>query len=112
MDVWGPATWAMMIPIVAIVGGIALTIVRVVMNARVRELELRQRIAMVERGLVPPPEADPGGFERAMHVLDRARRVDDYSERANRHRRAGIVVIGVGVGPALLIGVPGPPQKE
>jgi hypothetical protein len=108
MDTWGPATWAVMIPIVSIIGAFTYIIVLTVMKARVRELEMRQRIALVERGLVPPPEADPRGFERAMNVLEVVNaRTDDCCRRANRHRRAGITLMGVGLGLMLLIGVAG-----
>ena len=54
------------IPIVAIAGGIISGIVHTVMRARVRELEIRERIVMIERGLVPPPESDPETFDRRM----------------------------------------------
>ena len=55
-----------MVPIVAIVGWAIYAIVSVVMRSRIRELEVRERIAMIEKGLVPPPERDPHGFEKAM----------------------------------------------
>ena len=38
---------------------------------RMRELRIRERIAMIEKGLVPPPEVDPAGFDRAMGRYDR-----------------------------------------
>ena len=71
-------------------------------RARVRELEVRERIAMIERGLVPPPEVDPRGFDRAMDRYER------YRERSpGRHRRAGVTLMGVGFGLMVLIGVAG-----
>lgn len=102
------------IPISAILGAFAYGIVRSVSYARVREMEVRERIAMIERGLVPPPEKDPNGFERAMSRYDRAR--DLYQDRdwahlgrrsPARYRSAGITLIGVGLGLMLLIGVAG-----
>jgi hypothetical protein len=102
------------IPISAILGVFAYGIVRSVSYARVREMEVRERIAMIERGLVPPPEKDPNGFERAMNRYDRAR--DLYQDRTwdnlgrrspARYRSAGITLIGVGFGLMLLIGVAG-----
>ena len=103
------------IPISAILGVFAYGIVRSVSYARVREMEVRERIAMIERGLVPPPEKDPNGFERAMNRYDRAR--DLYHDRdwdhqlgrrsPARYRSAGITLIGVGFGLMLLIGVAG-----
>ena len=103
-----------LIAIVAIVGSFTYSIVRAISNARVRELEVRERIAMIERGLVPPPEKDPQGFERAMNRYDRVReRIDDdadwYPRRRTpgRYRSAGVTLMGVGFGLMLMIGVAG-----
>src|SRR3954453_6043312 len=94
--------WPFLIPIVAIVGSFTYMIVIALSRARVRELEVRERIAMIERGLVPPPEVDPRGFDRAMDMYDRRRH-----RGPGRHRRAGITLMGVGFGLMLLIGVAG-----
>ena len=88
-----------LIPITAIVGGILAGIVATVTRARVRELEIRERIAMIERGMVPPPESDPEGFDRRMQSMDRLHR----GHVAPRHRSAGIVLIAVGLGMAVLL---------
>ena len=91
--------WPFLIPIVAIIGSFATAIIATLSRARVRELEIRERIAMIEKGLVPPPEVDPRGFDRAMG------RYDLYRERApRRHRSAGVTLIGVGFGLMILIG--------
>jgi hypothetical protein len=98
MWVFGP----FLIPITAIVGSFIYIIVKTLVKARVRELEIRERIAMIERGLVPPPEVDPRGFDRAM---DRVERLREYRHGAGagRHRRAGVVLMGVGFGLMVLI---------
>lgn len=103
------------IPIIAIVGWFAYSIVRTVSHARVRELEVRERIAMIERGLVPPPEKDPTGFDRAMRRYDRMR--DDFEDRdwdyhltrraPVRYRSLGVTLMGVGFGLMLLITLTG-----
>ena len=103
MSEWEGGGLLFVIPIVAIIGGITSAIVATVMRARVRELEIRERIAMIEKGLVPPPEVDPRGFERA---LARSERVQ-WTSQAGRHRRAGITLLGVGFGLMMLIGVAG-----
>jgi len=95
-------TWVLLIPIISIVGGVAYAIVHSVQRSRVRELEIRERIAMIERGLVPPPEVDPYGFDRLMGRYDRLR-----SSSGGRHRRAGITLIGIGLGLMMLIGIAG-----
>ena|SRR5579864_8231176 len=105
MDVdWNVMIWAL-IPIIAIVGGMASAIIALINRARIRELEIRERIAMIERGLVPPPEVDPHGFDRAMDRLERAqvRGGAIFGSKAIRHRRSGIILMGVGFGMMVLI---------
>jgi hypothetical protein len=87
------------IPIVAIAGGILSGIVHTVMRARVRELEIRERIAMIERGLVPPPEKDPETFDRRMQSMYSIQR----EHVAPRHRSAGVVLMAVGLGLMVLL---------
>src|SRR3954453_8717876 len=94
--------WPFMIPIVGTICTFALLIVLTMNKSRVRELEVRERIAMIERGLVPPPEVDPRGFDRAM---DRYERNRDRSP--GRHRRAGVTLMGLGFGLMVLIGIAG-----
>jgi hypothetical protein len=88
-----------LIPITAIVGGILAGIVATVTRGRVRELEIRERIAMIERGMVPPPESDPEGFDRRMQSMQQFQR----GHVAPRHRSAGIVLIAVGLGMIVLL---------
>jgi hypothetical protein len=103
--------WTLLIPIVAIIGGCAVAIVGTLSRQRIRELEIRERIAMIEKGLVPPPEVDPRGFDR---VMDRqqlyARRLRDRAP--GRHRRVGITLIGVGFGLMVLLSFAGEHPKD
>ena len=94
---------AMLIPIVAIIGGISVGIAAILSSARVREAQIRERIAMIEKGLVPPPEVDPAGFDRAMHRHERS----GYGGPKRAQRRAGVVVMGVGFGLMFLISMAG-----
>jgi hypothetical protein len=94
--------WPFMIPIVGTICTFAFLIVLTMNKSRLRELEIRERIAMIERGLVPPPEVDPRGFDRAMDRYERLR-----YRSPGRHRRAGVTLMGVGFGLVLLIGVAG-----
>jgi hypothetical protein len=67
-------------------------------NRRVlREFEHRERLAMIDRGLVPPPERDPAAFESRTGV--------GGPERAGstRSRSAGIIMIGFGLALMMLI---------
>src|SRR5437764_11644775 len=96
-----------LVPIIGILAIFAFATIRTLLRARVRELEVRERIAMIERGLVPPPEVDPRGFDRAMRSYDRSRQ-----RGPGRHRRAGITLMGVGFGLVMLIGVAGGSMNE
>jgi hypothetical protein len=98
-----------MIPIVVIVGLWAFLIVGAISRAKVREAEIRERIALIEKGHVPPPEVDPKRFDHAMDAakLARIEREDPaYGSRGSyRHRRAGTTLIGVGLGLMVLLSV-------
>ena len=105
MDDISFAAWPFLIPIVAIIGAFTTAIIATLSRARVRELEIRERIAMIEKGLVPPPEVDPHGFDRAM---DRYERYDRMRVRTpGRHRSAGVTLMGVGFGLMVLIAFAG-----
>ena len=107
--------WAL-IPIAAIVGGISLAMYKTAAMARVRELEVRERIAMIEKGLIPSPESNPRGFEKAMSAMTRSADRNWYEDpqlrafvlrrhyrRAERQRTAGITLIGIGFGLMLML---------
>jgi len=87
------------IPVVAICGGLLVAIVGTISKARIRELEIRERIAMIERGMVPPPERDPGEFEHRMRAIDRVQRRD----ASPRFRAGGIMTMSVGFGLIMLL---------
>jgi hypothetical protein len=92
-----------LIPITAIVCAFIYAIVKTLAYSRVRELQIRERIAMIERGLVPAPEVDPRGFDHAMSRLE-ARDERVYRRTSSsRHRRAGVTMMGIGFGLMVLI---------
>ncbi len=95
MDELNLVAWPYLIPIVAIIGAFAAAIVSSMNRARIRELEIRERIAMIERGMMPSPESDPTEFERRMRAVDRVQR--GYGGAA-RFRSGGVMVIFVGFG--------------
>ena len=95
--------WPFSVPIVAILAWVTYMIVATLSRHRLRELEIRERIAMIERGLVPPPEVDPRGFDRVMNRIDR----HESRYGSGRHRRAGITIMGVGFGLMFMIGFAG-----
>ena len=78
-------------------GGMALIGVMLRGRQRLRELVIRERIALIEKGLVPSPEADPLRFEA---FVSRGRRVN---RTAARYRSAGVFIIGLGCAIFLLL---------
>ena len=91
-------TIALVIPIVAIAGWLLYAIVAVVMRGRIRELEVRARIAMIEKGMVPPPERDPAEFDKAMSAAQPGSASTYHQYRAYKLRSAGITMVAVGFG--------------
>ncbi len=96
---------AVMIPIVAIAGAFLVGALKIYSQMRVRELEIRQRIAMIEKGLVPPPEVDPARFERTMAATNFSDM--PFGRSSRRYRSSGVTLIGVGLGLMILIGFAG-----
>ena len=92
-----------MIPMTAMLGAFVYLIVRTMLRSRIRELEIRERIAMIERGLVPAPEVDPRGFERAMARHDTVL----LRKAPTRSRSAGVIFMGMGAALMFLIGFAG-----
>jgi hypothetical protein len=73
-----------------VLGGMGLIAVMLRGRQRMRELAIQQRIAMIEKGLVPSPETDPVRFETLVGL----RR--PVSRTAARYRSAGVFIIGFG----------------
>jgi Domain of unknown function (DUF6249) len=89
----------LMIPITVIVGVWVFLITAAMGRARVRELQIRERIAMIEKGMVPSPVADPGGFDKAVRRFE-----GRAGKSTHRYRSAGVTLVGVGLGLMLMIG--------
>lgn len=80
-----------------ILAGVGLMVVSMMNRRKIREMEHRERLAMIERGLVPSPESDPAGFESAAGF--RAAPPDS----GVRYRTAGVLLMGIGLGLTVLI---------
>lgn len=81
-----------------IVSGAVLMIATMNNRRRLREMAHRERLAMIERGLIPSPEADPVRFEAATGLA-----APRGGDRAGRFRTAGVTLIGIGLGLMVLI---------
>jgi hypothetical protein len=92
------------IPIVAIVGGLGIAALAVHHKYKMRELQHRERLAMIERGLTPPPELDPERFEQMLSL--------PAGSRSAKHRSAGVILIGLGLALMLIIGFTSDEPRE
>src|SRR3954471_20624459 len=64
---------------------------------RFREMEHQERLAMIERGLLPSPESDPDGFDSGTRggTADR--------DTGARYRTVGVLMMGFGLGLLVLL---------
>ena len=92
----------------AIVGGVTLAGLAMHRRTRLKELAYRERIAMIEKGLVPSPEMDPARFERFVRdIPEPGAGPPRGSGRANRQRSLGVMLIGLSLGVATVIAFAG-----
>jgi Flp pilus assembly protein TadB len=75
-----------------ILAGLAVIWMGMQSRRQIREMEHRERLAMIERGLAPPPETDPGGFEERFKPAQHTETAGEL-----RARSAGIIMIGLGL---------------
>jgi hypothetical protein len=91
-------------PVLTLVGLFVLAAIWISWRARMRELAHRERLAMIEKGLMPPAEFFAGGPDMAVpRALDAAG--PPLSRTASRFRSAGVIFVGLGVAAGLIIGV-------
>ena len=81
-----------------IVSGVGLMIAAMFNRRRDRELAHRERLAMIERGLIPSPERNPAAFESAAGLAP-----VEEAEAGIGYRTAGVLMIGIGLGLMMLI---------
>jgi hypothetical protein len=82
----------------SIMAGVAVIWMAMQSRRQMREMEHRERLAMIERGLVPSPEVDPAAFERAL-----APRRTPVSPSSSRGISGGIILIGFGLAFAFML---------
>jgi len=88
---------AVTIVALVILSGVGLMVAAMMNRRRFREMEHQERLAMIERGLVPSPESDPAGFEAKTRAVSA-----DY-DPAIRYRTAGVLMMGSGLGLLVLL---------
>lgn len=78
-----------------IFGGLGILWMAMTNRRAVREMEHRERLAMIQRGLVPAPETDPLAFETQF--------TPPSTSKPERWRAAGVVIIGLGLALMMLL---------
>jgi Domain of unknown function (DUF6249) len=96
-----PEEVIVLMTVLIIIAGIAVIWMAMQSRRQIREMEHRERLAMIERGVVPPPEVDPERFERTMAARRTARVTE--SRGGARARSAGVIMIGLGLALMMLI---------
>lgn len=88
--------WILVLPLAVIIAGVVVLVAGLRHRAKTLELLHRERVAMIERGIVPP-ELGPGGYEhqRAGHAMG----------TRSRSFSLGIIVVGLGFAFMTLIGI-------
>jgi len=86
------------IPVVAIAAWAAMILYRMYLVGKVREQSHRERLAMIEKGLVPPLADD----KHLDAMMDWHPSTVIGSSQAAHSRRTGITLIGIGIGLSLM----------
>lgn len=94
----------LVVAVVLVLSAVALLMTAMNNRRRLREMQHRERIAMIEKGLIPSPEMDPGRFEAASGVPGPSAPVNG---RGERFRTAGVAMIGVGLALLMVISFTG-----
>ena len=82
---------------VVVFASLAVLWMAMVNRRAVREMEHRERLAMIQRGLLPAPESDPLGFEEGIEAFTGA------GLKSERWRTAGTLTVGLGVALMILL---------
>lgn len=90
-----------LIPVVAIIGGFVLASLGVYAGIRRREFEHRERLAMIEKGIAPAAAQAKAEAEGVLPT--HAEAWPSVENRGARARRAGVIVMAVGIGAAYMI---------
>lgn len=88
---------AVLIMSLMVVSGVGLMIAAMMNRRRFREMDHRERLAMIERGVLPSPESDPTGFESGAGFSG------TEPDTGVRYRTAGVLMIGFGLALMVLL---------
>jgi hypothetical protein len=88
--------FALLLNALFIVGGVIVIVMAMKQRSKRIEMEHRERLAMIERGILPSPESDPAQFDTSPRGAG-----------VSRYTTLGVAIVGIGLGLMLLIGVAG-----
>jgi hypothetical protein len=100
------AEFVFAIPITVILGGCAIAIAAIWQQSKVRQLEIQERIAMIQKGIMPPAPPPPGetaASHGASQTYGVVYRDVEGSAHAYRYTTAGTVLVGIGLGLMMLL---------
>ena len=92
---------ASVIPLSIIAGGVLIIVMAMKQRSQTMEMKHRERMAMIERGLLTAPERNPGAFEAALQ------RHDQVASPPDRSVSFGVIVVALGIGFMLMVGFAG-----
>lgn len=87
---------AIILNVTFLAGVIVIVVVAMWRRTKIQEMQHRERMAMIERGLMPSPERDPAAFDAAMQR---------QSPGTSPFTTLGVAVIAIGFGVMLIIAV-------
>ncbi len=88
-------TLILLLPLVGLVGVLLLAAHWISVRRSIRELEIKERLALIEKGIAPAPERTATGSVDGEPLPP---------ARADRYRTAGILILGLGFALMLLLG--------
>lgn len=86
------------LPVVFMIGGVLIILMAMRQRSLTLEMKHRERMAMIEKGLLPSPGQDPAAFESWQQQHDNP---------PARATSIGVVIVALGLGLMLLIGFAG-----
>lgn len=96
------AVASVLVAVLMLVLGTFIILMAMWRRMKYREMHHRERMAMIERGLAPPAEADPSSPLAQLRLHEQHRTVT-----GRRMLSGGIAIIGFGLGLIVLIGIAG-----
>jgi hypothetical protein len=86
-----------LIPLAAVVGVFTMIAIAIAYQGRLREMQIKERIALIEKGIVPPPELERPASRARMRRY----------RAAQQFITIGVTFVGIGLAVGIIIAVAG-----